>query len=62
MIYSLKDSQEVYIPKWANKGNSTTPVYFNSSGMPVICTLDTKYVISGAYDNKDFASFLLWLD
>lgn len=38
MIYSAKDTTNVYIPKWASKGSATQPVYFNSSGAPALCT------------------------
>lgn len=41
MIYSAKDTTSVYIPKWASKGSSTQPVYFNSAGEPAACTAYT---------------------
>lgn len=38
IIYLTKDADHVYVPKWASKGSSTSPVYFNSSGEPVACS------------------------
>lgn len=38
IVYLLKDASHVYIPKWASKGSSTQPVYFNGSGEPIACT------------------------
>lgn len=33
-----KNATTVYIPAWASKGNSTTPIYINSNGTPTVCT------------------------
>ena len=49
IIYVPNGTSKVYVPTWANKGGSTTPVYFNASGEPVACTsytsaLDDRYV------------------
>lgn len=44
IIYLTKAADHVYIPKWASKGGSTTPVYFNSSGEPVACTSYAKAI------------------
>ena len=44
IIYLLKDASHVYVPKWANKGSSSVPVYFNSSGEPVACTTYLGYI------------------
>lgn len=38
VIYVPNGTSKVYVPTWANKGGSTTPVYFNASGEPVTCT------------------------
>ena len=38
IIYLTKAADHVYIPKWASKGSSTQPVYFNGNGEPVACT------------------------
>lgn len=42
LIYAT--ASDAYIPKWASVGSSSTPVYFNSSGRPVVCTLNYKVV------------------
>jgi hypothetical protein len=44
MIYSIKGNTKVLIPKWANKGNSTTPIYFNNEGEPTAGTSYSEYV------------------
>ena len=38
IIYLTQAADHVYVPKWAGKGSSTQPVYFNSNGEPIACT------------------------
>jgi hypothetical protein len=38
IIYISKDGSTVYVPKWASKGASDRPVYFNSNGIPTATT------------------------
>lgn len=42
MLY--KDATNTYIPSWTNKGNSTTPVYFDSTGKPIAGTSYAKAI------------------
>lgn len=35
-----------------NKGNSTTPVYFDSNGLPQTCSLDNRYYTETEADNR----------
>lgn len=44
VIYLLKDASHVYIPKWASKGSTTQPVYFNASGEPTPGTSYAKAI------------------
>lgn len=38
IIASKKDSSKTYVPRWAGKGGTTQPVYFDSEGSPATIT------------------------
>ena len=38
IIYLTQAADHVYVPKWAGRGSSTQPIYFNTSGEPITCT------------------------
>lgn len=38
IIYLSQAADHVYVPKWASRGSSTQPIYFNASGEPIACT------------------------
>lgn len=66
IVYLLQDASHVYIPKWANKGSSTNPVYFNASGEPAACTYslnktvpsDAKFTDTNYYHTRAYSSGL----
>lgn len=73
IIYLTKAADHVYVPKWANKGSATQPVYFNGSGEPIVCTsytdaLDSRYVkkagdtMTGTLNMSTRAAIYLWDD
>lgn len=44
ILYLTASASNVYIPKWASKGSTTQPVYFNSSGEPTVGTSYAKAI------------------
>jgi len=60
IIYLTKAADHVYVSKWASKGSSTAPVYFNSSGEPVAGRTyagGTKVTLNGTAKGASTASF-----
>lgn len=47
IIYGTQDGTHTYVPRWASKGTSTLPVYFNSNGEPVACGTSLAVSITG---------------
>ena len=60
IIYLTTAADHVYVPKWASKGSSTAPVYFNSSGEPAQGSTyagGTKVTLNGTAKGASTASF-----
>ncbi len=60
IIYLTTAADHVYVPKWASKGSTTAPVYFNSSGEPAQGSTyagGTKVTLNGTAKGASTASF-----
>jgi hypothetical protein len=60
IIYLTKAADHVYVSKWASKGSTTAPVYFNSSGEPIQGSTyagGTKVTLNGTAKGASTASF-----
>jgi hypothetical protein len=60
IIYLTTAADHVYVPKWASKGSTTAPVYFNSSGEPAAGSTyagGTKVTLNGTAKGATTASF-----
>ena len=60
IIYLTTAADHVYVPKWKDKGSSTSPVYFNSSGEPAAGSTyagGTKVTLNGTAKGASTASF-----
>ena len=60
IIYLTTAADHVYVSKWASKGSTTAPVYFNSSGEPTQGSTyagGTKVTLNGTAKGASTASF-----
>lgn len=60
IIYLTTAADHVYVSKWASKGSTTAPVYFNSSGEPTAGSTyagGTKVTLNGTAKGATTASF-----
>ena len=60
IIHVTTAGDHVYVPKWKDKGSTTAPVYFNSSGEPTAGSTyagGTKVTLNGTAKGASTASF-----